>query len=356
MDNSNDGGSVLSGIYIYDANNSWIKNVKSLRGNRNHIWLYQSSHVTIKDSYFFGTQNGAQQSYGIEPLITDNNLIENNIFQQVTSPVVYSSGEGNVIAYNFSIDNIYNVSVNWMQNSYANHDAGSYMNLFEGNSFNAIDCDNVHGTGGLATYFRNRLLGSQAGKSSNTHATNVMATCRGYNIVGNVLGTPGYNTVYEVSPQVSGGSCDAAVYNLGWGASVCRSGNVPLDNLVSSTLLRWGNYDTATGTVRWLGSEVPTTAVPFISANAVPSSHTLPSSFYLTSKPSFWGAMPWPAFGPDVTGGQDASGHAFMPPAQVCYNNTSKDGSGILLFNANSCYSGQAQAPAPPTNLTVTVN
>jgi hypothetical protein len=353
VDNSNDGGSVLSGIYFYDANNSWIKNVKSLRGHRNHIWLYQSSHITIRDSYFFGTQNSAQQSYGVEPLITDNDLIENNIFQQVTSPIVYAGGEGSVFGYNFSIDNVYNVSVNWMQNSYANHDAGAHMNLFEGNSFNAIDCDDVHGTGGLQTYFRNQLLGSQAGKSSNTHAINLMATCRAYNVVGNVLGTSGFHTVYEVSPQVAG-TCDVAVYNLGWGASDCRSGNVPLDNLVKSTLLRWGNYDTVSNTVLWNSSEVPTAGVPFVNGNAVPSGHTLPNSFYLTSKPSFWGAMPWPAFGPDVTGGQDTSGHAFMPPAQVCYNNTSKDGSGILLFNANSCYSGQA--PAPPTNLTVTVN
>jgi hypothetical protein len=74
----------------------------------------------------------------------------------------------------------------------------------------------------------------------------------------------------------------------------------------------------------------------------------------LSSKPAFWGAMPWPATGPEVTGGTDASGHAFALPAQVCYSNISKDGSGILQFNANTCYSGQA--PAPPSNLKITVN
>jgi len=61
--------------------------------------------------------------------------------------------------------------------------------------------------------------------------------------------------------------------------------------------------------------------------------------------------MPWPAIGPDVTGGQDPSGHVYANPAQVCYNNTPKDSNGILIFNADKCYK---QSPsAPPTNPTV---
>ena len=356
VDNSGSGGSVHAGIYFYDANNSWVKNVKSLRGNRNHVWLYQSSHNVIRDSYFFGTQNGAQESYGVESFIASDNLIENNIFEQIASPIMSSGSSGNIYGYNFSTNNLYNVSVNWMQNSYANHDAGNLMNLYEGNSFNAIDCDDIHGTGGSTTYFRNRLLGAQPGKSLNTHAMNIYSYCRGYNVVGNVLGTATYHTNYEASPQTSSGSCDTSIYILGFPSSECRSGSAPPDDaLVRSTLLRWGNYDTVSNAVLWNASEVPTAGVPFINGNPVPSSHTLPSSFYLTSKPSFWGAMPWPAFGPDVTGGQDSSGHAFMPPPQVCYNNTAKDGNGILLFNSNSCFSTQA-APAPPTNLRVTVN
>ena len=356
VDNSGSGGSVHAGIYFYDANNSWVKNVKSLRGNRNHVWLYQSSHNVIRDSYFFGTQNGAQESYGVESFIASDNLIENNIFEQIASPIMSSGSSGNIYGYNFSTNNLYNVSVNWMQNSYANHDAGNLMNLYEGNSFNAIDCDDIHGTGGSTTYFRNQLLGAQPGKSLNTHAMNIYSYCRGYNVVGNVLGTATYHTNYEASPQTSSGSCDTSIYILGFPSSECRSGSAPPDDaLVRSTLLRWGNYDTVSNAVLWNASEVPTAGVPFISGNPVPSSHTLPSSFYLTSKPSFWGAMPWPAFGPDVTGGQDSSGHAFMPPPQVCYNNTAKDGNGILLFNSNSCFSTQA-APAPPTNLRVTVN
>jgi hypothetical protein len=50
--------------------------------------------------------------------------------------------------------------------------------------------------------------------------------------------------------------------------------------------------------------------------------------------------MPWPAIGPDVTGGQDPAGHAHKIPAQVCYETSAMNGDGTLSFNADSCYGG----------------
>jgi hypothetical protein len=122
---------------------------------------------------------------------------------------------------------------------------------------------------------------------------------------------------------------------------------MPYDPLVMSTLLRWGNYDQGTKQIRWNASEIP-------SGNAVPSSQTLPASFFLASRPSWWGSMPWPAIGPDVTGGQDLSGHVFAIPALVCYNSTLKDVNAILTFNADRCYAtSTGPVPAAPTNLRV---
>ena len=116
---------------------------------------------------------------------------------------------------------------------------------------------------------------------------------------------------------------------------------------VASTLLRWGNYDYATSQTRWNAAEIP-------AGNAVPSSQALPASFFLSVKPGWWGTMPWPAIGPDVTGGQDLSGHVFAIPAQVCYTGSAKDGNGILIFNADRCY-GQRLSPASPTNLKIQI-
>ena len=137
---------------------------------------------------------------------------------------------------------------------------------------------------------------------------------------------------------------------------------LPNDTRVASTLMRWGNYDVVNNGVRWSASEVPSTLSQY--ANPVPANQNLPTSFYLSAKPGWWGTMPWPAVGPDVTGGSDTSGHAYANPAQVCYNTASIDSkygsANVRTFNANTCYGGQTgpppPKPVPPTNLSAVVH
>jgi len=90
-------------------------------------------------------------------------------------------------------------------------------------------------------------------------------------------------------------------------------------------------------------------------------SQTLPASFYKSSKPSWWGAMPWPAIGPDVTTGDGPGGHAYLTasnPAQACYDATARDANGIKLFDPTVCYAtttGGGGAPNPPSGLSAVV-
>ena len=119
----------------------------------------------------------------------------------------------------------------------------------------------------------------------------------------------------------------------------------PNDPRVKTTLFRWGNYDVVNAAVVWNAAEVPSTLTPF--GNPVPGNQTLPASLYLAGKPAWWGSVPWPAIGPDVTGGQDPTGHAYKLPARLCYDATPKTG-GILNFNAAACYS-TVQDTTPPT-------
>ena len=109
-------------------------------------------------------------------------------------------------------------------------------------------------------------------------------------------------------------------------------------------MMRWGNYDTVNAANRFASGEVPSGISPY--GNSVPANQTLPASFYLSAKPSWWGIMPWPAIGPDVTGGNIANvgGHAYKNPAQVCYESVmggplnGASAPNPLTFDAASCY------------------
>ena len=391
--------SAQAGIQFYDCYNCWVKNIVDTNTNRDHVYFYQTKNITVRDSYFFGTQNETSVSYGIEDLLSSDYLIENNIFQQIAAPVIGAGGSGGVMGYNFWINNLYQPgsTPKWNEAAFMAHDAGNEMKLMEGNEGASINLDDIHGMGGLNTFFRNQLSGrGYNGATSpatlttnNTNAFNVYYGWRGENIIGNVMGYGGYFTIYQTGTTGSGGqtACNASIFAMGWGWSNCEvdpggSSYPQKDTLVESTMLRWGNYDTVTGGVRWCGStplpsyctngsEIPTTAVTYINANPVPSSTTLPNSFYLAGQPSWWQfpsgpASPFPAIGPDVTGGtmtagtSSLGGHAYPNPAMNCYFNVmggSSDGSGsvITTFNANTCYGG-ASGPPAPTGITAVVH
>jgi hypothetical protein len=313
--------------------------------------------LTVRDSYFFGS-GGASQSYGIEIYPSSDTLIENNIFHSVTAPrVINASCSGCVISYNYSINDLYTASANWMNHSDFMHAGGVDFILLESNIGAGLYSDSFHGTHHFITVFRNRYNGWEVGKTSQTSPTILYPYSRFFNLIGNVLGDVSRpHTNYQVS-AAGGASLSQSIYVLGTDGS--GSAIPPDDSNVLRTVMRWGNYDVVTNANRFVASEVPSGIANF--PNSVPSSQTLPASFYLNSKPAWWpAAKPWPAIGPDVTGGNipNVGGHAFTIPAQDCYSNTMRgpvDGTGsVLSFNASVCYPvNSVPAPAPPTNLRV---
>ena len=362
--NHNSSTSANSGVYFFNCFRCWVKNVKSLFPARNHVWCYQSMQIVVRDSYFYGTQANAQKSYGFEGYMCADGLVENNIFQHMPTGVILDSTTGLVAGYNYDVDHAYSV-LTWQQAGHYVHAVGTSMNLWEGNASDGFTADNIHGTHNQNTLFRNQFTGLDPGKTQQTVPILLYTHSRDFNVIGNVLGTSGYHRTYEdsVASRQTANS-QRAIYVLGFCQNVdtislsnCNVNGTTMfnDSLTATTLFRWGNYDVETGTVRWNSSEVPTTATPYVNGNPVPPNQSLPASFYLSSKPSWWGTMPWPAIGPDVTRGTGPGGHAYSIPAQVCYNNTPKDSSGILTFNANNCY-GAVTLLAPPTNLTVVVH
>ena len=344
--------SSLSGIYFYNAYNCWAKNVRALTAKRNHVWLYQAAANVVRDSYFYDSQSHASESYGLEFFQSSDNLIENNIMHRITAPFqAAASASGTVVAYNYTFDDLYSVA-NWMQGSSYHHAAGVNMILHEGNQGTSLTADNVHGPAVFITAFRNQWYGWEPGKTNQTVPVHIYDFNRYFNIVGNVLGTDTYHTNYS-SNAPSGTNCNKSSYALGWGGN-CGSGSIPNDIFAATSLMRWGNYDVVNAAVRWVATEVPSDLLQF--ANLLPATQVLPASFYLASKPSWWGTMPWPAVGPGVTNGDIAGvrGFAWRNPAHLCYDNTPKV-SGVLTYNANNCYSqGPPSAPpASPVNLSV---
>jgi len=145
-------------------------------------------------------------------------------------------------------------------------------------------------------------------------------------VVGNVLGSPDWprstTGQYEMTGQ-PGYTEQSVIYRLGYpnmGNNAYSETNPPdnadeggLDPKVESTLLRWGNYDYQNDAALWDPAEVP-------AGNPVPSTQDLPASLFYASAPAWWPAsVPWPPIGPDVTGGDSSSEHAYKIPAEICY-------------------------------------
>jgi hypothetical protein len=327
-------GTETSGIGFQNAYNGWVKNVKSVNPKRNHVWFNQAARIEVRDCYFYGTKSAASMSYGVESFTSSDDLVINNIFHRVTSPIMLGPNSGSVFAYNYMIDMQYYLSTWMMGGIIGGHDAGTGMNLFEGNAGNQFAMDLYHGTGNFATLFRNYLTGTEPGKSQwgNTTPVNIWAFNRYVNIVGNVLGTTGYHRIYEdsSSPQAVRGWPERSIYVLGFSGS---GEHQPLgsDPRVMTTMLRWGNFDYATSQTRWNADEVP-------AGHPVPATQQLPASLFLAARPDWWGATPWPAIGPDVTGGVDPAGHVYRIPAQTCYESSPRSTDGRLVFDPGACY------------------
>lgn len=266
----NKGGS--DNINFTSAINCWVKNVESYKVNRWHVRLTQSYGCEIRDSYFHhGQSYGGDHAYGVGCFQkSTDNLIENNIFYYLRHAMILEyGGTGNVYGYNYSKDPVHERKgrTDWLMSDIAIHGGHPYMNLFEGNIAAHIDLDNYLGSSSHNTFFRNHIeRKSIPAVIFGLWAVEVQMNNLYANFVGNVL-------------------CNED----------CKKGNIwrigydrlkrKIDPRVANTILRHGNYDYRSRITRW---------EPGI------SDHNLPDSYYLSSKPSFFGNRPWPVIGPDL--------------------------------------------------------
>lgn len=387
--------------------NSWVKDVALINNvavggaSRKHVEISSSAHMTLMNSYMFGS-SPTSEGYGVDLLWgTSDSLVQNNICQHIASCTMTETAVGNVFGYNYAVDNFYTgggYSANWQQCDAFHHDDGDYFNLWEGHEGICWSADDIHGTSFANTAFRSYFNGRDTAtqcpgggtscgtgaKTQNTEAIQKLAYARYDNVVANVLGTTGYfNTYQNVGAQGSPNSCpgynSTAIYSLNFAQQTqqpispnCGGATWTMDNdaLTASTMARWGNYDTVNASVQTNSSETASGASVYPGLSNPSTSWSSFPSFYLSGKPSWWtfnngnASTPWPAVGPDITGGNIANlgGYAFHNPAANCYLNVlggQTDGSsGPLNFDASLCYpstSTSSSGPPAPTNLSGTV-
>jgi hypothetical protein len=393
------------GIRILDAYNVWVKGVRVMNAGDQSIWPEEASHVTIQDSYIYNARINGSDSSCLALTVTSDVLFQNNICQQARYQVFFEGDStGFVAGYNYHTSTI--PVGNVMTSAYRGHANGNDYNLNEGNIAPDIWYEDYHGTNLMNTAFRNFLIGWQSTPSTpqnyQTDPVKLDSYCRYNSIIANILGTPGYHSNYQDATNQQQNANFQSIYLIGSG-NTATTPPVPSDSVVLKTMFRWGNWDVKTGAVRWCGnssntgwvatcgsvSEVPTSANCTTCTYPIPvptkgdTGGALPNSFYLSSKPSWFGSVPWPPIGPDVSGGNvqqcsgaintvgqfnglpaltntQCGGHGITAawanqvnatPAMLCALNTMGmplDGSGsVLAFDASICYAPSGGGGGP---------
>jgi hypothetical protein len=383
-------------IVAYNCYECWASGVRSIDAARNHVWFYESSHSVAQFNYFFEGQSHNTQSYAVEMFIgSSDNMILSNICEQQSDscPTNNSGGSGNVSVYNTAIQDVY-FSSGWFQPSDYDHASGHSFWLREGNEGTGGMADDVHGTHHFTTYFRNAYPGWQTvgcgsvngGTCSGNTTPMILFTSYYFNIIGNVMGYPGYHTNY-INLAPAGNQNASVIYTGGsHGGSFCTASSLSTSSCTTATTTTSYDARTQTSTMFWGNWDVVTNAVRYCTANATPisactgderadtfgdntgapstyaaltsPSTTFPPSFFLSGNRttsaspcgtglSFWKnptlgtCVPFPPIGPDVTGGNLGICPSGSTYAKSYATNISQCGGGSSLTIA---YGGHANA------------
>jgi hypothetical protein len=367
LDHSNTSGCVNFAVEYCDS--CWIKGVESYMPSGYHFTILGTVNGELRDSFVreaqtFGANNAGAAFYG-SPQYGSNSSwkVENNIFNKNFPAIeMQNSSSGFYLGYNYShgsASTASNAPVSW---TFAdNHGPHDMMNLWEGNVGEMFGSDGYFGGSSHATVFRNHLSGYNRNSGTSDEPVRLNRLTYYYNIIGNVLGSSAWAAA-KYSQNTDGCTGGSGIYRLGYpnigncGLTDVTGNSVPggmayPDAKVTSTLLRWGNYDYANKSARWVTGELP-------AGVAVPGDQSLPASYHYTSRPSWFPAgVAWPPIGPEVTGGTsfgDSSGHVHKIPALVCWESRNLAGGGA--FNAAACYASSQPISTPlaaPTNLRV---
>jgi len=257
----------------------WAKNINAEGFYHKCFWIYAYDMCCeIRGCYGHDMKGdfGGDSGYVVNIQNQSSwNLIEDNIMNKSHTGIIIGSsgGAANVVSYNYCHAVQHTTgSTYWFIHAAGAHGAHTIMNLFEGNQWPKIAFDYTWGSGSHHVCLRNQIRGDSqsVAVSNNLSAIDVESWNSSISFIGNILGYPGYD-----------GTLDW------WNSEYYSLWYVSTQALVQNTLIRHGNYDYVNSQTTW---------DPDI------EDHDIPSSYYLSSKPSWFGALSWPSIGPDVDG------------------------------------------------------
>lgn len=298
VDNSASGSEKQSDngtIAVWYSIESWLDRVEVIGSYKEAVVVNGAYRATIHGckiheglpSTFGLPQYEYGRAGGIRIVMGSANLIEDCQLYRLRAGITLggSAISGNVIAYNYVRD-LYDLNPASAMTlaPFRFHGGHSMMNLLEGNQGTGVLlADNGWASSNHNTFFRNRT--GMGAWGTGRWDVNLQRMHRYFTFVGNVLGDVGVEDRYDLKNVDCVVATDDAVFRLGYQSDGSCSATTNYDAAVESTLLRHANWDGFNdGTV-------------FNGADA----RVLPASLYLTARPAWWGAVPWPAIGPDVT-------------------------------------------------------
>jgi hypothetical protein len=235
-------------IFFENVAWSWVRGVESEMTSRSHVGTETVYGCEFRDSYFHHSHDygGGGHGYGVNLQIHSTGcLIENNVFERLRhSMVVHVGSSGNVFGYNYSRDPYDSDHPNYLSQDVSLHGHYPANNLFEGNiAQRVISADYWGPSGPNNTFLRN---------AAQVYGITVRDESHDQVLLGNVLAPTGTNNFVDIK------------------AGVLR------------TIIH-GNW--VNGAVQW-DSSIP--------------DHTIPDSYYLAGRPSFYGSVSWPSIGGDL--------------------------------------------------------
>jgi hypothetical protein len=330
--------SYRTNLLFLGSSNSWVKGVKiDTCGSRCIDVQGYNFRTEVRENYITNCLDhvNSDQCYGSFMGQVSGTLVEHNVYNSSSEgPMIGWGASGNVIGYNYSYGtNRTQNATTWFWPDWAHHGAHTAYNLFEGNIFVGLAGDEYWGSCDSNTYFRNRILAKNQTTAyelgvQNVYALEFQKNNHNINVIGNILGTSGWNTVYE-KEGVDYSASTKVIYKTGYvsNGDLDAAGN---DHITFTSMLRHANYDYVTYGQKFCGDS----GEP--GCQGGPTDVTLPASLYLTNKPSIFGSLTYPPVNPSGPTSEDI-------PAKVFYDTGSWPTEGAttytLTYQTTTCAS-----------------